>query len=251
MAEISPQLQSSTETKLETAKQKKATGDQAFKKDDVKAALLSYHEALLYLLGLDKNALQSIGIGSTGPLQKDKDGKEIKEKTEVDELLEKVYANMSACHLKNSNWKRAVDTADKVSKTRRLVVTSSLTLRIATTKALAKNESNYKAMFRKAKGLGEQGFIEKAIKLLEEVKEKNPSGQHVGSVCLRILNFEALDATICNNELSRLRILDKKRDKENKEKLKGEQLLEHVVEAALTRTRFLEPREEDREVRGG
>jgi hypothetical protein len=29
-------------------------------------------------------------------------------------ILEKVYANMSACHIKQENWKRAVDTADKV-----------------------------------------------------------------------------------------------------------------------------------------
>ena len=29
-------------------------------------------------------------------------------------MLEKIYANMSACHLKQENWKRAIDTADKV-----------------------------------------------------------------------------------------------------------------------------------------
>jgi len=31
-------------------------------------------------------------------------------------MLEKVYANMSACHIKQGNWKRAVETADKVGK---------------------------------------------------------------------------------------------------------------------------------------
>jgi hypothetical protein len=31
-------------------------------------------------------------------------------------------------------------------------------------------------MFRKGKALGEQGFFDKAVKILEEVKEKNPSG---------------------------------------------------------------------------
>ena len=33
---------------------------------------------------------------------------------QVDDIVEKIYANMSACHLKNENWKRAVETADKV-----------------------------------------------------------------------------------------------------------------------------------------
>lgn len=31
-------------------------------------------------------------------------------------------------------------------------------------------------MFRKAKGLGEQGYFEKASKILEDIKTKNPSG---------------------------------------------------------------------------
>jgi hypothetical protein len=33
---------------------------------------------------------------------------------QIDEIIEKIYANMSACHIKNQNWKRAVETADKV-----------------------------------------------------------------------------------------------------------------------------------------
>ena len=41
-------------------------------------------------------------------------------------ILEKVYANMSACHIKQENWKRAVDTADKVCQppTNRSIVLS-------------------------------------------------------------------------------------------------------------------------------
>lgn len=27
--------------------------------------------------------------------------------------MEKIYANMAACHMKNENWKRVVETADK------------------------------------------------------------------------------------------------------------------------------------------
>ncbi|PPQ76239.1 hypothetical protein CVT26_008147 [Gymnopilus dilepis] len=147
---MSDDLSSATAQKLATAKQKKETADEAFKQGNVKDALKSYHEALMYLLGLDKNALQSIGIAPQPASSSDPtDGGKIKEKTEVDEIVEKIYANMSACHLKNQNWKRAVETADK---------------------ALAKNENNYKAMFRKGKALGEQGFFEKALKEIARLK---------------------------------------------------------------------------------
>jgi tetratricopeptide (TPR) repeat protein len=74
---------------------------------------------------------------------------------QADELVEKVYANMSACHIKRENWKRAQETAEK---------------------ALAKNPANYKAMFRRAKALGEQGFFERAEKILEELIKQSPAG---------------------------------------------------------------------------
>ena len=35
---------------------------------------------------------------------------------QVDEMVEKIYANMSACHLNQKNWQRALETADKVSR---------------------------------------------------------------------------------------------------------------------------------------
>jgi len=181
-----PELQSQTAMKLTTAKQKKDTADQAFKEGNVKSALMSYHESLMYLLGLDKNALQSIGMASPTPAQPasgSSDKTEQKEKTEVDDMVERIYANMSACHMKNGNWKRAAETADK---------------------ALAKNANNYKAIFRKGKALGEQGFSEKAVGILEEVKEKNPT-----------------DAGIVDSELARLRAIDNERERANKQKLKG------------------------------
>ncbi|PPQ90804.1 hypothetical protein CVT25_012124 [Psilocybe cyanescens] len=185
MADSLSDIPSATAQKLATAKQKKDTGDQAFKLGNVKDALKSYHEALMYLLGLDKNALQSIGISSR-PAESSSDptkGAAAKEKTEVDEILEKIYANMSACHLKNQNWKRAVETADK---------------------ALAKNENNYKAMFRKGKGLGEQGFFDKALKILEDLKTKNPT-----------------DGPLVDQEIARLRAIDDERERVHKKKMKG------------------------------
>ncbi|KAG6899966.1 hypothetical protein C0993_004867 [Termitomyces sp. T159_Od127] len=139
-----PEAQSATAAKLQTAKQKKETGDQAFKNGDVKAGKQSCLTR--------RNALQSIGIGPSVTPQNDKDGKDFKEKTE----------------------------------------------------ALDKNENNYKVQFRKAKALGEQGYYEKAVKILEDIKGKNPS-----------------DAAIYDGELARLRTIDNERDRANKAKLKG------------------------------
>ncbi|KAJ7744321.1 TPR-like protein [Mycena olivaceomarginata] len=162
--------------------------DKAFKEGKITEALMAYHRALMYLLGLDKNALQSMGMGSPAPpptassSSTPADAK-AKEKTEVDDIVEKIYANMSACHLKNKNWKRAQETADK---------------------ALAKNENNYKAMFRKAKALSEQGYFERAVKLLEDLKSKSPA-----------------DAALAEAELVRLRAIDKERERVNNKKLKG------------------------------
>ena len=34
-------------------------------------------------------------------------------------------------------------------------------------------------MFRKGKALGEQGFFEKAVKVLEDLKTKNPAGASI------------------------------------------------------------------------
>jgi tetratricopeptide (TPR) repeat protein len=74
---------------------------------------------------------------------------------QADDLIEKIYANMSACHIKRENWRRAQETAEK---------------------ALAKNPTNYKAMFRRGKAIGEQGFFERAEKILEEIIKKSPTG---------------------------------------------------------------------------
>jgi len=183
MAEDLGELSSATASKLATAKRKKDTADEAFKTGNVRDALKSYHEALMYLLGLDKNALQSLGMSASPPPADVTDTSKGKERTEVDDILEKIYANMSACHLKNQNWKRAVETADK---------------------ALAKNENNYKAMFRKGKALGEQGFFDKALHVLEDLRKRNPT-----------------DDTLVSHEIARLRALDNERERVHKQKMKG------------------------------
>ena len=63
---------------------------------------------------------------------------------------------MSACHIKRENWKRAQEMAEK---------------------ALARNPKNYKAMFRRGKALGEQGFFERAERILEELIKESPAGK--------------------------------------------------------------------------
>ncbi|CAL1716651.1 unnamed protein product [Somion occarium] len=164
------------EQKIAVAKEKKDAGDQAFKSGDIQNALLSYHQAILYLQGLYKNTM-----GPAPPINAE--GEPEKPKTEADEILEKIYANMAQCHIKRSNWKRAVETADK---------------------ALAKNPKNSKVLFRKAKGLGELGHFEKAEKILEELLKEDSS-----------------DAASVKAELERLRALDKEREKKHNQKFKG------------------------------
>jgi Flp pilus assembly protein TadD len=53
--------------------------------------------------------------------------------------------------------------------------------------ALAKNPNNTKAMFRKGKALGELGFYDKAVKVLNEVTEKSPEGWPLNSLSSQLL----------------------------------------------------------------
>lgn len=140
-------------------------------------------------------------------------------------MVEKIYANMSACHIKNENWQRALDTANKVGWKLAMCSFTSMTDH-RQYQALAKNESNYKAMFRKGKALGELGYFEKAEKVLEELKTKNPTGEIVvmKHSTSRMSNKMNPDAAGVTAELSRLRAIDQAREKANKQKLKGASL---------------------------
>ncbi|KAF8273249.1 hypothetical protein EI94DRAFT_1716220 [Lactarius quietus] len=168
-----------TESKLQISREKKAVGDAAFKAGNIPDALRAYHEVLLYVEGLDRAG----GVASVLKSGSGGGAEERKDRTEADDLMEKVYANMSACHIKRENWKRAQETAEK---------------------ALAKNPKNYKAMFRRAKALGEQGYSERAEKILEELIRQSPA-----------------DSSAATAELRRLRAIDKERQKAHNQKLKG------------------------------
>ncbi|KAG8734141.1 hypothetical protein FRC12_018634 [Ceratobasidium sp. 428] len=141
--------------KLQIGRDKKAAGDDAFRKGDFKAALRSYHEAGLYLNGLDKSLLPALAGAGPAEAEPPKPGAP-QPKTEADELLEKIWTNMAACHLKGGNYKRVIELADK---------------------ALKKNENNTKAKYRKAKALAAQGYTEKAILMIEELLKNDPDDE--------------------------------------------------------------------------
>jgi tetratricopeptide (TPR) repeat protein len=145
--------------------------------------------------------------------------------SQADDLVEKVYANMSACHIKRENWKRAQETAEK---------------------ALAKNPKNYKAMFRRGKALGEQGYFERAEQILEELIKESPSGKLALCRSWRRgcdLSVPQPDSSICHSdapaattELKRLRAIDKEREKVHNKKLKGTQIHGLWLCAVVTHT---------------
>lgn len=134
-------------------------------------------KALLYLRGLNSNTSEVVAgpYGEKAPPSK--------EKVEINETMGKVYSNMSACLIKQGKWQRAIDSADK---------------------ALALNENNFKAMFRKGKALGELGFFEKSSTLLDTLLEKNPA-----------------DAPTINAEIARFKVKEKSLEKAANEKLRG------------------------------
>lgn len=132
---------------------------------------------------------------------------------------------MAACHIKNGNYQRAVETADKVrSRPNQHVFAHKRIPHII--QALAKNENNGKAMFRKAKALGELGYFEKAVKILEDLKKKSPTGKRLLSClaphCARYTNsITFTDVASADQEIARLTVIDNERERVHKKKMKG------------------------------
>ena len=87
---------------------------------------------------------------------------------------------------------------------------------------MAKNENNYKALFRKGKALGEQGFFEKSVKILEDLKSKNPTGAPHQKLDYVVSREAVIDAAAVDQEIARLRVIDNEREKVHKQKMKGE-----------------------------
>ncbi|KIY69083.1 hypothetical protein CYLTODRAFT_373268 [Cylindrobasidium torrendii FP15055 ss-10] len=163
---------------LEVGKGYKDEGDALFKKTEYRPALGKYYLALTHLEGLDKNAMSSMGMSA--PSNAEGEDKPI---NEIDELISKVYGNMSACHMSLKNYQRVIETADK---------------------ALKKNPKNFKVMLRKARAVGEQGWHERSKRLLEEIKTKSPE-----------------DAAKADAEIARLNSIDQAKDKKYAQKQRG------------------------------
>ncbi|EJD06834.1 uncharacterized protein FOMMEDRAFT_152150 [Fomitiporia mediterranea MF3/22] len=121
-------------------KEHKEAGDKLVK-TDATAALRKYYKVLLCWKGLSRQN----PMGGQG---------ESKPKSMLDEELGKVYSNMTLCQLMLKKYDRVIETADK---------------------ALALNKDNYKALFRKAKALGELGYFEKAEPILNELLTNYPT----------------------------------------------------------------------------
>lgn len=85
---------------------------------------------------------------------------------------------MSACYLKQENYKRCIETADKVGLYSYInfFFVHYIYYDFIYYQALSYDQKNFKALFRKGKSLGELGYFEKAEEILSGLIAKNPSG---------------------------------------------------------------------------
>ncbi|KAG8800170.1 hypothetical protein FRC17_006950, partial [Serendipita sp. 399] len=184
-------------TKIEIAKQKKETADGAFKKGDLQAALLGYHEAMMYLHGIDKNMLNAMtgatgGASAVSPVSTPADEAE---SVETDGIKKEKKDGLDPKELGEASW----------FKRRDLHVTKVWSLQVdRSTQALSKNEKNYKAQFRKGKAQGELGYVEKALATLEDLLQKDDS-----------------DKAGISAEIARIKAADREREKKHNQKFKG------------------------------
>ncbi|CDS00939.1 uncharacterized protein SPSC_01220 [Sporisorium scitamineum] len=146
--------------KLRTGLEHKAQGNAAFTQGDIKAALASYHHAVLYLSGLEGRSILGL-VGETSgregkpeDLSSDEDeddaGEEQPETMQSEKHLSMVYSNMAACYLKQKNYARAIQTAEK---------------------SLKCDSGNVKAKFRKAQAMRLEGELYKAQEFCKETIE--------------------------------------------------------------------------------
>ncbi|KAI9137504.1 hypothetical protein BKA69DRAFT_893650 [Paraphysoderma sedebokerense] len=137
--------------KIQKGKELKDKGNQHFKNGEIQVAIRSYHESLLYLSGLvrpDKQDAVPFVSGSSGqaPLTDT-------EKEDARSAIVAVYNNMCACHIKKSNWKRAIETSNKV---------------------LEFDPKNPKGHYRRGLAYLNDGALDKAEKDLKKALELSP-----------------------------------------------------------------------------
>ncbi|CBQ73190.1 conserved hypothetical protein [Sporisorium reilianum SRZ2] len=105
-----------TADKLRTALEHKARGNAAFTQNDMQTALAAYHHAVLYLSGLETRSILGLVGENSGREGKPEDlssDEDDAEGAESEKHLSTVYSNMAACYLKQRNYTRTVEVADK------------------------------------------------------------------------------------------------------------------------------------------
>ncbi|KAJ1026692.1 hypothetical protein NDA16_002290 [Ustilago loliicola] len=149
----------SRQDKFRTGLEHKSRGNQAFLSNDIKAALQSYHLAVLYLSGLENRSILGLvgeNSGTDGKpedLSSDEQGEQDEQPAPLtspeagEKQLSAVYSNMAACYLKQNNFPRAIETAEK---------------------SLKCDSKNLKAKYRKAQALRLGGDVYKAKSYLQD-----------------------------------------------------------------------------------
>lgn len=153
-----PSAQKDAAAKLHTGLEHKSAGNAAFTRGDIKSALCSYHHAVLYLSGLESRSILGLVGENSGREGKPEDLSSDEEDdagpaqsaqvgVQSEKELSLVYSNMAACYLKQKNYKRAVEAAEK---------------------SLKCDSSNVKAKYRKAQAMRLAGDVYAAQKFLGE-----------------------------------------------------------------------------------
>ncbi|KAI9277900.1 hypothetical protein BC943DRAFT_175042 [Umbelopsis sp. AD052] len=130
--------------KLEKGIELKSAGNKAFSSNDIKGALMNYHQALLYLLGTD-NIQEAMGSQTI---------KEDPVKLEIKQQTAACYSNLAACLIKDEKWPKVIDYCKK---------------------ALALEPQNKKANFRIAQAYLRTGKIDLAQEKLQELAKSDPA----------------------------------------------------------------------------
>ncbi|KAF9090856.1 hypothetical protein BGX23_005653 [Mortierella sp. AD031] len=141
---------SGIQEKMTAALTSKDQGNEAFKNGDIKKALTHYHLAVLGLSGLDN---QMSGMPMMSAMQPQTGMATDDQKNVIKTNLAVVYSNMGACHLKNNNYKRAIEVCDT---------------------ALKHDSTNVKAKFRRAQAKLAEGNLAGAEADLNALGDKVP-----------------------------------------------------------------------------
>ncbi|KAI1298622.1 hypothetical protein EDD11_006762 [Mortierella claussenii] len=140
----------SIQDKIAAALGNKDQGNEAFKQGDVQKALMQYHLAVLALSGLDN---QMSGMPMMSAMRPQDGAASEGQKNEIKSNLAVIYSNMAACHLKNNNYKRAIEVCNS---------------------ALKNDPDNFKAKFRRGQAKSGEGNIAGAEADFLSLGEKVP-----------------------------------------------------------------------------